>query len=112
MDPIGAAAPPAPPAADVAPGTVSETTAPPRPPAKGRIFLKLGLQEGADETKLRAALADAAQGTEILAVEVRQTHSFVEVPPDAVDAVVQALNAKDLEGKPFAAERARRRRRS
>jgi ATP-dependent RNA helicase DeaD len=53
----------------------------PRAPAKGRIFVKLGQQEGLDQEKLRAVVAAEAPGVEILSVEVRQTHSFVEVPP-------------------------------
>ena len=48
---------------------------------------------------------------ELLAVEVRQSHSFLEVQPELVDAAVDALHGKELDGKQLTAERARRRRR-
>jgi ATP-dependent RNA helicase DeaD len=73
--------------------------------------VKLGQQDGVDEAMLREAVAALAPGTEVIAVEVRQTHGFVEVPPEAVEGVVAALNGKEWAGKRIAAERARRRRR-
>ncbi|HEX9052717.1 MAG TPA: DEAD/DEAH box helicase [Anaeromyxobacter sp.] len=81
-----------------------------RPP-RARIFVSLGELDGADEAKVREALATLAPGSEIRKVELRRSHSFVEVAPEALDATVQALNGKEWSGKQLTAERARRRRR-
>jgi ATP-dependent RNA helicase DeaD len=80
-------------------------------PQRARIFFSLGEQEGADEAKVRDAVAALAPGLELRKIEVRRTHSFLEVDPDALDGAVQALHGKEWSGKPLTAERARRRRR-
>jgi ATP-dependent RNA helicase DeaD len=80
-------------------------------PSKGRIFLTYGEKDGADEAKVRAALAALAPGVDVLAVELRQNHSFLEVAPEAVESAVTALDGKEWEGRKVAAEKARRRRR-
>jgi ATP-dependent RNA helicase DeaD len=98
----GAAAPGAP-ASGEAPGPEAQ-----RP--RGRIFLSLG-EEGGGEPKVREAVAALAPGVEVRAVEVRRSHSFLEVAPDAVEGAVQALHGKEWAGKALTAERARRRRR-
>jgi ATP-dependent RNA helicase DeaD len=100
------ATPDAAPAAPAAPAEPAERT-----PAQGRVFLALGQKDGADEAKVRAAVATLAPEVELLGVEVRQNASFLEVRPDGVEAAVAALNGKDLDGKALTAERARRRRR-
>jgi ATP-dependent RNA helicase DeaD len=76
-----------------------------------RIFFTLGEQDGADEAKVREAVASLAPGVELRAVEVRRGHSYLEVAPEALDGTVQALNGKDWNGKALTAEKARRRRR-
>jgi ATP-dependent RNA helicase DeaD len=81
-----------------------------RPP-RARVFVTLGEADSADEAKVREAVAALAPGVELLGVEVRRSHSFLEVPPDAAEGVVGALNGKDWNGKALTAERARRRRR-
>jgi ATP-dependent RNA helicase DeaD len=80
-------------------------------PARARIFLALGEQDGADEAKVRDAIAALAPGVELLAVELRRSHTFLEVNPDALEGTVSALDGKEWSGKKLAAERARRRRR-
>jgi ATP-dependent RNA helicase DeaD len=81
-----------------------------RPP-RARLFLSLGEQDGADAAKVREAVAALAPGVDVRAVEVRRSHSFVEVAPDALDGAVEALHGKDWNGKALTAEKARRRRR-
>ncbi|WP_235969628.1 DEAD/DEAH box helicase [Anaeromyxobacter diazotrophicus] len=93
-----------------APEPSAGESAPQRPP-RGRVFLTYGEKDAGDEAKVRAAVAALAPGVELLGVEVRQNHSFLEVAPEAVEQTVAALNAKEWEGKPLAAEKARRRRR-
>jgi ATP-dependent RNA helicase DeaD len=78
---------------------------------RARVFLSLGEQDGADEAKVREAVAALAPGIELRAVEVRRGHSFLELAPDAIEGAVEALNGKEWGGKALAAERARRRRR-
>jgi ATP-dependent RNA helicase DeaD len=78
---------------------------------RGRVFLTLGEADGADEAKVREAVASHAPGTELLAVELRRSHAFLLVPPEAVDGLVAALHGKAWGEKTLAAEKARRRRR-
>jgi ATP-dependent RNA helicase DeaD len=82
-----------------------------RRPNRARVFVTLGEKDGADEAKVRAAVAALAPDVEVAAVEVRQSHSFVEVKPDAIEGAVAALNGREFEGKTITAERAKRRRR-
>ena len=56
-------------------------------------------------------MAALAPGVELRAVEVRRTHSYLDVAPEGLDGAVQALHGKDWNGKALTAERARRRRR-
>jgi ATP-dependent RNA helicase DeaD len=80
-------------------------------PQRARIFLSLGEVDGADEAKVREAVSTLAPGVEVRGVELRRSHAFVEVAPDALEGAVQALHGKDWNGKALTAERARRRRR-
>jgi ATP-dependent RNA helicase DeaD len=80
-------------------------------PARARVFLSLGEQDGADETKVREAVASLAPGVEVRAVEVRRGYSYLDVAPEVLDGAVQALHGKDWNGKALTAERARGRRR-
>jgi ATP-dependent RNA helicase DeaD len=79
--------------------------------ARGRIFLGVGEEDGADEAKVRETVRGLAPDLELIGVEVRRSHTFLEVKPEAVEACVTALNGKDWNGKAVMAERARRRRR-
>jgi ATP-dependent RNA helicase DeaD len=80
-------------------------------PGRGRIFLSWGEEAGADEARVRELVAASAPGTELLLVELRRSHTFLEVAPEAVDPLVTALHGKVIGDKPISAERARRRRR-
>jgi ATP-dependent RNA helicase DeaD len=92
-------------------GEGPEATETPARPARARIFLTLGEQDGADEAKVREAVVALAPDLTLLGVEVRRAHSFVEVAPESADAAVQALHGKAWSGKTLTAEKARRRRR-
>jgi ATP-dependent RNA helicase DeaD len=93
------------------PGHEEGGEARPERPARGRIFLSWGEEAGADEARVRELVAASVPGTELLLVELRRSHTFVEVAPEAVDPLVTALNGKVIGDKPITAERARRRRR-
>jgi ATP-dependent RNA helicase DeaD len=83
----------------------------PERPARGRVFISWGEEAGADEAKVRELVTTSVPGTELLLVELRRSHTFVEVAPESVDPLVTALNGKVIGDKPITAERARRRRR-
>jgi ATP-dependent RNA helicase DeaD len=78
---------------------------------RSKIFLSFGELDGADVAKVKDAVAALAPGVEVRGVELRRSHSFVEVAPEALDGAVQALNGKDWNGKALTAEPARRKRR-
>jgi ATP-dependent RNA helicase DeaD len=80
-------------------------------PARARIFLTLGEQDGADDAKVREAVVALVPGLELQKVEVRRSHTFLEVAPEALEGAVAGLDGKEWNGKKLAAERARRRRR-
>ncbi len=82
-----------------------------RGPRRGRVFLTLGEKDGADEAQVRQAVASLSPGTELLGVELRRSHSFLLVSPEALEGAVAALNGKEWNGRALAAEKARRRRR-
>jgi ATP-dependent RNA helicase DeaD len=99
------------PVADGVPSVEVSLEGPAARPAHGRVFVTLGEADGADEAKVRDAVAALAPDVAVAVVELRRTHSFVEVAPDAVDPLVAAIDGKEWGGKKLAAERARRRRR-
>jgi ATP-dependent RNA helicase DeaD len=80
-------------------------------PTRAKIFFTLGEQDGVDAAKVREAIVGLAPGVEVLDVDVRRSHSFLFVNPDAADAAVSALDGKEWGGKRVGAEKARRRRR-
>ncbi len=80
-------------------------------PSRGRVFISWGEESGADEATIRALVSAGVPGTELLLVELRRSHTFVEVQPEAVDPLVNALNGKLHGDQPLLVERARRRRR-
>jgi ATP-dependent RNA helicase DeaD len=80
-------------------------------PGRSRIFLSAGEVDGADEAKVRETVAGLAPGVEVTKVEIRRTHTFLEVNPDDADRVVSSLLGKEAFGKTLAAEKARRRKR-
>ncbi|WP_242395821.1 DbpA RNA binding domain-containing protein, partial [Anaeromyxobacter oryzisoli] len=98
------------PVADGVPSVEVSLEGPVARPAHGRVFVTLGEADGADEAKVREAVAALAPDVAVAVVELRRTHSFVEVAPDAVDPLVAAIDGKEWGGKKLAAERARRRR--
>ena len=98
------------PVASAATGPAATEPEEARPP-RSRLFLTLGQKDGADEAKVRAAVAALAPAAEVLAVDVRQSHSFVDVAPGSLEAALGGLDGKEWEGRILKAEKARRRRR-
>ena len=80
-------------------------------PSSSRVFVNAGEVDGADEVRIRETVASLAPGVELVKVELRRTHVFLEVKPEEIDGLVVALHGKEAFGKALAAEKARRRRR-
>jgi ATP-dependent RNA helicase DeaD len=80
-------------------------------PSGSRVFLNAGEADGADEARIRETVASFAPGVEVVKVELRRSHTFLEVKPDDLEGLVNALQGKEGFGKALAAEKARRRRR-
>jgi ATP-dependent RNA helicase DeaD len=80
-------------------------------PAQTKIYLSLGERDGADEAKVREVVGQLAPGTDILALELRRNHTYLQVKPEAADQVIAALAGKEVDGRALTAERAKRRRR-
>ena len=80
-------------------------------PSSSRVFLNAGEADGADEARIRETVASLAPGVEVVKVELRRSHTFLEVKPEDLDGLVYALQGKEAFGKALAAEKARRRRR-
>jgi ATP-dependent RNA helicase DeaD len=80
-------------------------------PSRARIFVNAGEADGADEARIRETLAGLVPGVDPAKIEVRRTHTFLEVRTEDLEAVVAGLNGKEAFGKALAAEKARRRRR-
>ena len=80
-------------------------------PSRSRIFVSAGEIDGADEAKVRETVAGLAPGVEIAKVEVRRTHTFLEVSPTRPTGSSASLLGKEAFGKTLAAEKARRRKR-
>jgi ATP-dependent RNA helicase DeaD len=80
-------------------------------PSGSRVFLNAGEADGADEARIRETIASLAPGVEVVKVELRRSHTFLEVKPEDLDGLVSALQGKEGFGKALAAEKARRRRR-
>jgi ATP-dependent RNA helicase DeaD len=106
--------------ADVAParpaaGARPTTTAPTAPPPSDswvRLFIGAGSRDGLGPGDLVGAIAGetAVQGSQVGKIEVRESHSTVEVPTEAAAAVIEALNGRTLRGRSLRVDYDRRER--
>lgn len=98
-------------ARDAAPGEPAaqrpagdRTTAPAAPPPTTswvRLFISAGSRDGLGPGDLVGAITGESglKGEQVGKIEVRESHSTVEVPGDAAEAVIQALNGRSLRGR-------------
>lgn len=75
--------------------------APAAPPAYVRLFISVGQRDNVRPGDLVAAIAGEAgvSGDQIGRIDVRDTFSIVEVPGEAGDRVIRALNGTTLRGR-------------
>ena len=101
------------------PGRVSEparsTAAPSAPPPVStwvRLFISAGTRDGLGPGDLVGAITGEAglQGAQVGKIEMRDTHSTVEVPTESASAVIQALNGRSLKGRSLRVDYDRRER--
>ncbi|MBI4544344.1 MAG: DbpA RNA binding domain-containing protein, partial [Gemmatimonadetes bacterium] len=75
--------------------------APPPPPAWFRLFVSAGQRDGLRPGDLLGAITGEAgvSGEQIGRIEIRDTHSTVEVTGEIAERVIQALNGTTLKGR-------------
>jgi ATP-dependent RNA helicase DeaD len=79
----------------------SAPTAPPPSTAWVRLFVSAGTRDGLGPGDLVGAITGETglAGDEVGKIEVRESHSTVEVPGSAAESVIQALNGRSLRGR-------------
>lgn len=92
----------------------SEAGGAPRPPAISRLFVSVGERDGVRAGDLVGAIAGETNlpGSAIGKVEIRDTFSIVEVPADAADRVIRALNGTTMKGRSLRVDYDRQQRRT
>jgi ATP-dependent RNA helicase DeaD len=77
------------------------SSAPPPGDTWVRLFISAGTRDGLGPGDLVGAIAGetALEGGQVGKIEVRESHSTVEVPADSAAAVIQALNGRSLRGR-------------
>jgi len=76
-----------------------------------RLYLNLGRKDGASEKEIRDLLATHAGSPNVMDVDVMNTHTYLNVAPDAADPIITALTGKEMGGRQLICERAKPRRR-
>lgn len=79
----------------------SAPTAPPPSTAWVRLFVSAGTRDGLGPGDLVGAITGETglAGEKVGKIEVRESHSTVEVPGSAAESVIQALNGRSLRGR-------------
>jgi hypothetical protein len=76
-----------------------------------RLYLNLGRKDGASERDIRDLITSHAGEVNVLAVDVMNTHTYLNVAPADVDRVVAALAGREMGGRQIICEPAKPRRR-
>lgn len=82
-------------------GTGAATAPPPSDVAWVRLFITAGERDGLGPGDLVGAITGETglKGEEVGKIEIRESHSTVEVPKSSAEAVIQALNGRSLRGR-------------
>jgi hypothetical protein len=76
-----------------------------------RLYLNLGRKDGASEREIRDLIAAHAGEVPLTAIDVMNTHTYLNVGPADADRVVAALAGRELAGRQIICEPAKPRRR-
>lgn len=108
----GGAAPATAPARQAATAATTAPTAPPPADSWVRLFIGAGSRDGLGPGDLVGAIAGetSLEGSQVGRIEVRESHSTVEVPTDSAAAVIEALNGRSLRGRSLRVDYDRRER--
>ena len=95
------------------PGSSESPAAAPDAPAEdvARLYLNLGRKDGASERDIRDLITAHAGEVLLTAIDVMNTHTYLNVPPGDADRVVAALAGRELAGRQIICESAKPRRR-
>ena len=95
-----------------APETASEGGERPIDPgAEARLFINLGRKDEATPEEVAELIASAGVEIPLHQIEVMNTHSYVNVPGDSAERLIDSLTGRDRRGRRLNCERARPRRR-
>ena len=75
------------------------------------LYLNLGRKDGASEEQVRDLLATHVGEVAIEGMDIMNTHTYLNVPPDDADRICTALSGKQVAGRDIICERAKPRRR-
>lgn len=83
------------------PGTTAPAAPPPSDASWVRLFVSAGERDGLSPGDLVGAITGETdlKGAEVGKIEIRESHSTVEVPKSAAEAVIKALNGRSLRGR-------------
>jgi hypothetical protein len=73
-----------------------------------RLYVNVGKREGLKSEDVTQLLKESAPDAAIGKITVLGTHSYVSVPDEAADAVIQALKGKKLGDREVVIERAKK----
>jgi len=76
-----------------------------------RLYLNLGRKDGASEKEIRDLLATHAGSSNVMDVDVMNTHTYLNVAPGDAEQIVTALTGKEMGGRQLVCETAKPRRR-
>ncbi len=76
-----------------------------------RLYVNLGRKDGASERDIRDLITAHAGEVQLSAIDVMNTHTYLNVPPADADRVVAALAGRELAGRQIVCESAKPRRR-
>lgn len=77
------------------------------PEGQARLYVNLGRKDGASAEEIAGLLATERSTTSVQAIEVMNTHSYVNVPADEADRLCAAVTGKERGGRRLICERAR-----
>ena len=76
-----------------------------------RLYLNLGRKDGASDDQIIELVASHAGEVTLKGMDIMNTHTYLNVPPDDADRVCAALTGKQVAGRDIVCERAKPRRR-